>query len=275
MRLRIVTWNINSVRLRLGLIERFVAAYQPDVLCLQETKCADDLFPRDAFHALGFDFLEVKGQSGYHGVATASKLPIALLPNERFCGTTDARHLGVALEVTPLGKRVALHNLYVPAGGDIPDPEANPKFGQKLTYLQTLARWCGDGRHGQEGCPSIMLGDFNVAPLETDVWSHKQLLKVVSHTPIEVDHLNGVQTAGVWTDLVRSFVPPERKLYTWWSYRARDWLAADRGRRLDHIWATGDIAPHAAGAIVVKEARGWTQPSDHVPVIVDFEFAAG
>lgn len=270
MPLRIATWNINSVRLRLGLIERFVRTYRPDVLCLQETKCRDELFPREALHAMGFGHLEIKGQSGYHGVAIASRYPIARLPQESFCGTSDARHIGVALEARPGGQRIALHNLYVPAGGDIPDPDENPKFRQKLTYLATLSQWCGDGRHAG-GMPSLMLGDFNVAPLETDVWSHRQLLNVVSHTPIEVDHLTAVQGAGGWHDLVRKFIPPEQKLYSWWSYRARDWAASDRGRRLDHIWATRDLSGHAAGAIVLKEARGWDQPSDHVPVIVDFE----
>ncbi len=272
MRLRIVTWNINSVRLRLGLVQRLVRDLDPDVLCLQEIKCTDELFPREAFTALGFSHQEVRGQSGYHGVATLSKRPISALPQQSFCGTPEARHLGVALEAAPQGQRIALHNLYIPAGGDIPDPGLNPKFKQKLAYLKTLADWCGAER-GREGLPAIMLGDFNVAPLETDVWSHKQLLKVVSHTPVEVDHLGAVKKAGGWTDLVRAFIPAEQKLYSWWSYRARDWAASDRGRRLDHVWSTPDLAGHAMAARVLKDARGWDQPSDHVPVIVDLDIA--
>jgi exodeoxyribonuclease-3 len=116
----------------------------------------------------------------------------------------------------------------------------------------------------------VLLGDFNVAPLETDVWSHKQLLKVVSHTPVEVEALTRVQDEGAWVDLVRRFIAPEEKLYTWWSYRARDWQASDRGRRLDHIWGSEGMAARARGAAVLKTARGWESPSDHVPVTLDF-----
>ncbi len=110
-----------------------------------------------------------------------------------------------------------------------------------------------------------------MAPLETDVWSHKQLLKVVSHTPVEVEALTKVQAQGAWHDLVRQFIPPERKLFTWWSYRARDWEASDRGRRLDHIWGSASLAGKARGVSVLKAARGWNGPSDHVPVTADLE----
>jgi exodeoxyribonuclease III len=264
--LRITTWNINSVRLRAGLVASFLAQAKPDILCLQEIKCKEELFPRETFLELGYSYIAISGQPGYHGVATVSKLPLAPLPRESFCGTAEARHLGCAVNLTG-GEMLSLHNIYVPAGGDIPDPELNPKFKQKLSYLRSLAGWRGreDGGH------AILLGDFNVAPLETDVWSHKQLLKVVSHTPVEVEALTEVQGRGEWCDLVRAFIPPERKLYTWWSYRARDWAASDRGRRLDHIWASSSLAGRAAGAQVLKEARGWEGPSDHVPVTVELD----
>jgi exodeoxyribonuclease-3 len=117
----------------------------------------------------------------------------------------------------------------------------------------------------------ILAGDLNVAPLETDVWSHKQMLKVVSHTPVEVEHLSAVQGTRPWVDAMRRFVPPEEKLFTWWSYRARDWRASDRGRRLDHVWTTPDLEHRAKGVTVVKDARGWEKPSDHVPVILDLD----
>ncbi len=264
--LRIATWNINSVRLRKELVCRFLTELRPDVLCLQEIKCREELFPREVFHELGYEHIAISGQAGYHGVATISRLPLASLPRESFCGTADARHLGCSLAL-PGGKTLAVHNIYVPAGGDIPDPDLNPKFKQKLAYLAALSRWNGipNGSH------AVLLGDFNVAPLETDVWSHKQLLKVVSHTPVEVEALTKVQESGAWVDIVRRFIPPERKLYTWWSYRARDWAASDRGRRLDHIWTNAAMAGHASKAAVLKEARGWSTPSDHVPVVVDFD----
>jgi exodeoxyribonuclease III len=266
MTIRIATWNINSVRLRLDLVARLLREARPDILCLQEIKCREELFPYEAFRELGYGHIAISGQAGYHGVATLSKLPLSPLPKESFCGTAEARHLGCAVRM-PDGEQLAIHNIYVPAGGDIPDPEVNPKFKQKLAYLRALGDWKG----AQNGAMTVLLGDFNVAPLETDVWSHKQLLKVVSHTPVEVEALTRVLELGAWGDLVRRFVLPEQKLYTWWSYRARDWAASDRGRRLDHIWGSARLVGRAKAASVLKEARGWNGPSDHVPVIVDFD----
>ncbi len=114
----------------------------------------------------------------------------------------------------------------------------------------------------------IVAGDLNVAPLETDVWSHKQLLRVVSHTPVEVAAFDAARETGQWIDVMREFVPPSEQLYTWWSYRARDWRTADRGRRLDHIWASPPLAPHLGRMEVVTDTRGWERPSDHVPVVL-------
>jgi exodeoxyribonuclease-3 len=115
----------------------------------------------------------------------------------------------------------------------------------------------------------ILVGDLNVAPLPNDVWSHRQLQDVVSHTPVEVEKLGALQETLGWIDSARLFVPASEKLYTWWSYRARDWAASDRGRRLDHAWVTPPLARHLAGVSVLREARGWAGPSDHVPVILD------
>ncbi|MGE5203670.1 MAG: exodeoxyribonuclease III, partial [Acidobacteriota bacterium] len=163
---------------------------------------------------------------------------------------------------------IELHDLYLPAGGDIPDPKVNPKFAHKLQFLDELRHWfTADSPKRRK---AILVGDLNIAPLETDVWSHKELLKVVSHTPIEVEKLTAIQEAGGFVDAVRHFIPPEKKLYTWWSYRAQDWAKSDRGRRLDHIWVTKPLVPRLKGAKVKKLARGWTQGSDHVPVIVEF-----
>ena len=127
--------------------------------------------------------------------------------------------------------------------------------------------WLGSGIH--DNAPHILAGDFNVAPLEHDVWSHRQLLKVVSHTPLETERLVAIMAGRNWHDVMRAHVPSSDKLYTWWSYRARDWAASDRGRRLDHIWVTEPLAPALARAEIVKEARAWELPSDHVPVLVD------
>ncbi len=264
MALRITTWNINSIRLRADNLRRLVRQANPDVLCLQETKVADEHFPAALLEDLGYPHRVVHGMKGYNGVAIAARVPLDEVGNRGWCGREDCRHIFARL---PGG--IELHNLYVPAGGDVPDPEVNEKFAHKLGFLDEVTAWFA-GRRG-EGTRMILAGDLNVAPLETDVWSHRQLLNVVSHTPVEVARLGRLQEANAWVDAVRRFIPPEERLYTWWSYRARDWAATDRGRRLDHVWVTPDLAPGLAGAEVLRAARGWPQPSDHVPVTVGLE----
>lgn len=255
----IATWNINSVRLRAALVERLLTEERPDILCLQETKSPVEKLP-DRFEALGYRIVTACGFKGYNGVAILSRIPVEAIDSRPMCGQDDARHCAVRL---PGG--VELHNFYVPAGGDEPDRLVNPKFDHKLRFLDEMTDWARrlDG-------PQILVGDLNIAPLPEDVWSHKQLLKVVSHTPIETEALGRLMDAGGWSDIARTDTPAPERLYSWWSYRARDWAAADRGRRLDHIWSRGDL-PHVAGTSrILKEYRGVEGPSDHVPVFATF-----
>ncbi|TPV99854.1 MAG: Exodeoxyribonuclease III [Beijerinckiaceae bacterium] len=268
VRLTLATWNINSVRLRIDLVARFLSEEAPDVLCLQETKCRDSEFPLAAFHKLGYPHVAINGQKGYHGVAIASKIPLQIIDRRSFCEKGDARHIAVAL--APGGARgrgIVVHNFYVPAGGDEPDPAVNPKFAHKLAFLDEMALWVRSDRIAETD--AIMVGDLNIAPLETDVWNHKALLRVVSHTPVEVEKLNLVREAGPWVDAMRHFVAPEERLYSWWSYRARDWEKSDRGRRLDHVWVSESLRPRLDRTRILRESRGWEKPSDHVPVMID------
>ena len=266
--LRVTTWNINSVRLRIDLVARFVKAVRPDILCLQETRCPDDRFPLKRFKRLGYPYAAINGQRGHHGVAVLSRLPLDGVDIRRFCGKADSRHLAVTLgERAGLADPVTVHNFYVPAGGDEPDPAVNVKFAHKLAFLDEMKT--APGMRPGRGERAIVVGDLNVAPLEHDVWSHRQLLRVVSHTPVECEKLTAVQTAGAWHDVLRAFVPQPAKLYTWWSYRAPDWQAANRGRRLDHIWVSPAIADRVTAMTIARKARGWTQPSDHVPVTAE------
>lgn len=270
MRLVISTWNINSVRLRLDLVAKFIKAVRPDVLCLQETKCPDDRFPLKPFRRLGYEHAALNGQKGYHGVAILSRLPFETTSVKHYCGKTDSRHIGVVLgEKAGLRDPVMLHNYYVPAGGDEPDPALNPKFAHKLDFLDELG--VCPHLNPAKGARAIVVGDLNIAPLEHDVWNHKALLRVVSHTPIECEKLLALQKAGNWIDVARTFVPEPAKLYTWWSYRSPDWAAADRGRRLDHIWVSQTLGDRVGSIKISKEARGWSRPSDHVPVTAAFE----
>lgn len=257
----IATWNINSVRLREGLVVRLLSEEAPDILCLQECKSPVEKIPLEAFRALGYRHMVARGQKGYNGVAILSKRPITDVGDRDFADLGHARHVAGRLE-----NGVTIHNVYVPAGGDIPDRDENPKFGQKLDFLTAMRD------HFRADLPerAILVGDLNIAPREDDVWSHKQLLKIVSHTPVEVEHLGAAQEAGRWVDITRQDIP-SGLLYSWWSYRAADWDAADKGRRLDHIWATPDIAAAGHGSRILRGARGWDQPSDHVPVFATFD----
>ncbi|KRA00160.1 exodeoxyribonuclease III [Mesorhizobium sp. Root157] len=266
MAFTIATWNINSVRLRMPLVERLLIEHQPDVLCLQETKCPDDLFPAKAFRKLGYEHIAIHGQKGYHGVATVARRPIDVVEKRRFCDIEDSRHISVTVRAN--GTSILLHNFYVPAGGDEPDPAINRKFKHKLDFIEEMRaiRAAHDEVSG-----SVLVGDLNIAPLEHDVWSHKQLLKVVSHTPVETTNFEAMREAGEWVDLMRLNVPYEQKLYTWWSYRAQDWQASNRGRRLDHVWSSRNLASSFAGYDILSDARGWERPSDHVPVIARFD----
>jgi len=257
----LATWNINSVRLREALVLKLLQEEAPDVLCLQECKSPVEKIPMAGFQALGYHHIAARGQKGYNGVAILSKLPIEDVWEKDFARLGHARHVAVTLD-----NGVTLHNFYVPAGGDVADRDANEKFGQKLDYLTGMRDWF----HGEKPEKAILVGDLNIAPREDDVWSHKQLLKVVSHTPVEVEHLAQVQDAAGWVDVTRRDIP-EGQLYSWWSYRARDWDAADKGRRLDHIWATSDIASAAHSSRILRAARGWEKPSDHAPVFASFD----
>ncbi|MEP9379440.1 exodeoxyribonuclease III [Aquabacter sp. CN5-332] len=271
--LTVCTWNINSIRIRLDIVKEAIERLKPDVLCLQETKCQDDKFPLKAVRELGFPHIALNGQKGWHGVATFSKRPFEAIDKHEFCGKGDARHVAVTLgQAAGLAKPFTVHNFYVPAGGDIPDPELNPKFAHKLAFLDELIEWPRLPEQARDAnAHTVLVGDLNIAPLETDVWSHKQLLTVVSHTPVEVERMQRLQAAGPWVDVMRNFVPPEEKLFTWWSYRSPDWTVNDRGRRLDHVWTSPSLAPHARAMTVLREARNWERPSDHVPVAVTFE----
>jgi exodeoxyribonuclease III len=268
MRLAVTTWNINSVRLRIDAVAKFVKSVQPDVLCLQETKCPDANFPFAAFRAAGYPHIAISGQKGYHGVATVSRIPFAGDRRRDFCAKGDARHLCATLDGALPG--VDIHNFYVPAGGDEPDPDINPKFAHKLAFVNEMADWAAMDKAASGR--AILVGDLNIAPLEHDVWSHRSLLNVVSHTQIEVDKLKKAQEAGPWVDALRKFVPDDQKLYTWWSYRSPDWSNANKGRRLDHIWVSPALAPAVASMEVLREARGWERPSDHAPVKARFSF---
>ena len=229
-------------------------------MCLQETKCVDEYLPLEQFANLGYKFTAFKGEKSYNGVLILSKRKILNIEKFNFCGKGDARHVAIELE-----DGLKVHNIYIPAGGDIADVKMNPKFEHKINFLHEMKSKFFGGKNEK----TIIVGDFNIAPLPDDVWNHKALLNVVSHTKIETDILLDIKNSGNWIDTFREF-KPTGKLYSWWSYRARDWIVSNRGRRLDHIWSSQDLKPHLSNVQIFKEARGWERPSDHVPIIATF-----
>ncbi|MBC6405774.1 MAG: exodeoxyribonuclease III [Rhodospirillales bacterium] len=260
--MRIATWNVNSVRQRMGHLQRFVAERSPDVICLQETKVADALFPKEALIALGYSHLEIHGQKSYNGVAIASRLPFGQVERKVFCGLDDRRHLSVLL---PGG--LELHNFYVPSGGPDPDREKNPKFAHKLDFLAEMAAWAAAGKLA--GRQALLVGDLNVAPLENDVWNHKRLIKSVGHTPAESAAMAKLRAAGRFEDIPRRYTPEPAPLYSWWGYRYPQSYRKDYGWRLDHALATPPLAGQVTALETFRDTRSWEKPSDHVPVIVD------
>jgi exodeoxyribonuclease III len=270
MTFSVTTWNINSVRLRIDQVTRFLKENWPDVLCLQETKCPNDLFPLGEFRKIGYSHMAIQGQKGYNGVAILSRHPIDDIERWTMVGKDDSRH--ISAKIMPgekTGKGLTIHNFYVPAGGDIANPDENPKFAHKLGFLADLEAFAAEGKAARTA--QVIVGDLNIAPLEHDVWSHKQLLDVVSHTPIETTTLERLREKGGFIDCARHLRPEPEKLYSWWSYRAADWEQSNKGRRLDHVWASSDLKNAITGVQISSQTRGWEKPSDHVPVTVTFD----
>ena len=265
MRLRICTWNVNSVRLRAEQVARFVREQAPDVLCLQEIKCREGEFPREAFRAAGLPYLRVSGQKGWHGVAIASRLPIADAPTIEACRNGHARC------VSGFVAGVEVQNFYIPAGGDVPDRVLNEKFDHKLDFYERLT---AETARRDPKAPLVIAGDLNVAPGEFDVWNHRYMSKIVSHTPVEVEAFEALMASIKLIDPVREAVPEPQKLASWWSYRALDFRASNRGLRLDHLLISPGLKDAAwrmgaPSARIHDDVRAWERPSDHAPVSLD------
>jgi exodeoxyribonuclease-3 len=265
MRLRLVTWNVNSVRLRVEQVARFVDEQGPDVIAMQEIKCQEPEFPREAFEAMGLPHIRIAGQKGWHGVAIASRLPIEDVAPLNACREGHARCVGGRIA------GVEVHNFYVPAGGDIPDRALNPKFDHKLDFYETLT---AEMARRDPKAPLALVGDLNVAPGENDVWNHRYMSKIVSHTPVEVEAMEKLHRSLGFIDITREAYPEPQKLASWWSYRAADFRQSNRGLRLDHILLSpglrqASLATGRAESRIHDDVRAWERPSDHAPVSAD------
>ncbi len=272
--MKIVTWNINSVRLRAPIVVKLMQEEKPDIICLQETKTMDEFFPNDVFEAEDYKHIHINGMKSYNGVCILSRIPFETTDIYSRVGRQDCRHISVEFDLSGRSEftslrqnKISIHNLYIPAGGDEPDRKVNEKFGHKLDFITEMTAFFADQYTANDNV--VTLGDFNIAPREHDVWSSKQLQKVVSHTPIELEYLSKMYASIGWEDAIRHFVPDDEKCYSWWSYRNRDYKKSNRGRRLDHIWVTKPLLNHLKSHKILVDYRSLEKPSDHVPVMIE------
>ena len=259
----LVTWNVNSIRIRMDLLKQLVDEKRPGIVCLQEVKAKKEDFPFDEIKKLGFEHIGLYGMAGYNGVAILSKYPFKSVEELNWVGKKDARHIKCILF-----DDIEINNIYIPAGGDIPDPIENLSFAHKLCFMDDMSEYLEQRKDELKNKNILFCGDFNVAPSENDVWNHKQLLKIVSHTPIEVGRLDRLFNSLDFVDAVRKFYKEPEKVFSWWSYRNPNWQTNDKGRRLDHIWVTKPLEDRLLSAEILKEFRSKERPSDHVPVMV-------
>lgn len=261
MIIKLVTWNINSLRLRFDIFQSLVELHNPDIICLQETKVEDSLFPLRKIEELGFGHISYSGQKSYNGVAIISKFPLNNVNMIDILSYNHKRHISCTFEIN--SKIVDLHNFYVPAGGDIANIDLNPKFFHKIEYVKWMAEYF---KNYDKDKRVIVVGDLNIAPGERDVWSHKQMRKVVSHTDIEIEYYNKFIASMNFIDTHRFFADSDQKIYSWWSYRAMDPMKSNRGRRLDHILVSPNLSKTITNPKIHTDFRILAKPSDHVPV---------
>lgn len=265
--MRLATWNVNSVRTRVDRVIAFLERSGTDVLAMQETKCKDEQFPREAFEAAGYEVV-TSGFSQWNGVAIASRVGITDVEHA-FAGqpgwgedpVTEARALGASCG----GVRV--WSLYIPNGREVGDPH----FDYKLRWLEALRQEAGRWIEEDPALPVALVGDWNVAPLDTDVWDIGLFAGRTHVTPAEREAFAAFAAAG-YTEVSREHVPAEHT-YTYWDYQQLR-FPRNEGMRIDFTWASPALAVRVTGATIERNERKGKAPSDHVPVVLDVADAA-
>ncbi|MBM5790620.1 MAG: exodeoxyribonuclease III [Cyanobacteria bacterium M_surface_10_m1_298] len=261
--MRIASWNVNSVRTRLEQVQSWLQQEQPDVLCLQETKVSDDLFPHQAFEQIGYQ-CAISGQKAYNGVALISRLPLedvqvgfeALLPND-----PEAPELSEQKRViSALVDGIRVLNLYVPNGSSL----HSEKYPYKLSWLACLQRYLA--AQEEQGDPLCMVGDFNIGLEARDLPDPERLTGTIMASEPERSALRGALGERL-SDVFRMFEPASGH-WSWWDYRSGAW-DRDQGWRIDHIYLSEELLHCATGCVIDKQPRGNVQPSDHAPVVVN------
>jgi len=265
--MRIATWNVNSVRTRLDQVVAWLQQERPEVLCLQETKVTDELFPRAAFEALGYQVV-ISGQKAYNGVALLSLLPLddvqvgfeALLPGDPEApGLSEQKRV-----ISGLVDGVRVLNLYVPNGSSL----NSEKYAYKLEWLACLQRYLAVQE--TQGDPLCMVGDFNIGPEDRDLPDPKRQTGGIMASQAEREALQLVLGDRL-SDVFRVF-ESDTGHWSWWDYRSGAW-DRDKGWRIDHIYLTDDLLGCATGCLIHKATRGNEQPSDHAPVVVNLAWS--
>ena len=261
--MRIATWNVNSLKVRLPRVEEFLSYANVDVLCLQETKLSDKAFPSLQFQSMGYESVHY-GQGQWNGVAILSSVGIDDVTFGFGDGYTDPYEGDARLLAASCGG-VKVASAYVPNGREVP----SEFYDRKLTWYGVLHDWIA-----AQYTPSdsfILMGDFNVAPEDRDVWDPKAFVGSTHVTAPERDAVAKLEQWGLG-DAFRVVYPDADKLYTYWDYRAGD-FHQHRGMRIDLMLATRPVLDRISWAVVDRNARKGTQPSDHAPVILDLRDA--
>ncbi len=253
----LATWNINSINARLSHIQEFLDNYEPDILCMQETKVVDEKFPRDIFIDRGYE-IEIYGEKSYNGVAIASKHAIADVAR------------GFRIEIAKGSRRlisatigdVNIVNLYIPNGQAV----GSEKYHYKLEWLCALKLHIEENYKPHDKL--VICGDFNIAPDDLDIYKPEEWNGSIMASPEERDHLESIKQWG-FVDLFRQH-HKEGGLFTWWDYQAGA-FRRNAGFRIDHIWATESVAEHCSAVMIANELRKLDKPSDHAPVLAEFD----
>lgn len=255
--MKIATWNINGINSRLQQLIDWCAANQPDVVCLQETKCVDAKFPHQRLHAAGFDHVEFYGEKAYNGVAIISKLPLTEVQKNFPRDASDAPRRLIAASVD--GFRVV--NVYVPHGTQF----GSDKFAFKLDWIARLKNYFDENHNLDDQV--LLCGDLNVAPHELDVWKPSLWKDKMHFSKPERDAIRDLKKWG-FVDVFRQ-INDDEQAFSWWDHFHHS-FEKDRGLRIDHIWASPPLAKVCTDCWIDKETRALEKPSDHAPVVAEF-----
>jgi exodeoxyribonuclease-3 len=254
--MKIATWNVNSINARLPHLLKWLASAEPDVVCLQETKCVDETFPYGQLHDAGY-LSAFYGQKSYNGVAILSKYPLEDVEKGFPEDEQDSQKRLIAATIN--GIRIV--DTYIPNGSEL----WSDKFNFKLDWLQRLRKYF-DETCSTEG-NVLLCGDFNVAPHEADVWNPPAWEGKIHFSKPERAAILHVKKWG-FIDVFRQ-MNGDVKEFSWWDYRTMA-FERDHGLRIDHIWTSPPLADRCVGSWIDKTPRGWEKPSDHAPVIAEF-----